>query len=370
MNTKVAVRQCHEYDFKRIYDLISEIFSTCEGPEVSGKKVLVKPNILMDADPSKCISTNPVMVEAMVRFLQEKGATVFVGDSPALHLPGAKCEKSGIYDVCIRTGAEWVDFLKNPSEIVLKNGKIRIASIAREVDLIISMPKFKNHELVYFTGAIKNTLGLVPGFSKAKQHALHHDRDRFSVFLVDLNEAVTPHFFLMDGIMAMEGHGPGQGTPVATGVLIGSSNPLATDIVASTIAGYDPMDIPTNAVAVARRRWLNNPGEIVYDGPEIESLIKKDFKRLPVSVNENIAVKFIKHRLHFIKKFEKRPVFNHSNCTGCQECIKICPVNAITMHPENKKWVILNDRKCIRCFCCAEVCMYNAVDIRRKIFGE
>ncbi len=142
------------------------------------------------------------------------------------------------------------------------------------------------------------------------------------------------------------------------------------DIIASTIAGYDPMDIPTNAVAIARRRWLNSPGEIDYDGPELGSLIRKDFKRIPISPNENIAVKFIKHRLHFVKKFEKRPVFNHKDCTGCLECIKICPVNAITMHPENKKWVVLNDRKCIRCFCCAEVCRYNAVDVRRKVFGD
>ncbi len=93
MNKKVAVRQCHEYDFNRIYNLISDIYSTCEGPEVSGKKVLVKPNILMDADPAKCISTHPVMVEAMVRFLQSKGAEVFVGDSPAMHLPGSKMRK-------------------------------------------------------------------------------------------------------------------------------------------------------------------------------------------------------------------------------------------------------------------------------------
>jgi len=370
MNTKVSVRQCHEYDFDSIYDLISEIYNTCDGPEVSGKKVLVKPNILMDADPAKCISTHPVVVEAMVRFLQSGGATVFVGDSPAMHLPGAKCEKSGIYDVCQRTGAGWIDFLRNPSEAILKNGKIRIASIAREADLIISMPKLKNHELVYFTGAIKNTLGLVPGLTKAMQHALHHDRERFSVFLVDLNEAITPHFYLMDGIMGMEGHGPGQGTPVATGVLIGSTNPAALDIIASSIAGYDPMIIPTNAIAIARRHWLSDPGEIIYDGPELASLVKKDFKRIPVSGNENIAVKFIKHRLNFLKKLEKRPVFIHSNCTGCNECIKICPVNAITMHPERQKWVILTDKKCIRCFCCAEVCKYSAVEVRRKVFGD
>ncbi len=370
MNNKVTVRKCTEYNYQKVFDLISDIYKTCDGPEVSGKKVLLKPNILMDSDPSKCISTHPVVVEAMVRFLQSEGATVMVGDSPALHLPGTKCERSGIPDVCRRTGAEWVDFLKNPYEAVLNNGRIRIASVAREVDLIISMPKFKNHELVYFTGAIKNTLGLVPGFSKAKQHALHHDRERFSVFLVDLNEAVTPHFYMMDGIMGMEGHGPGQGTPKLTGVLIGSTNPVALDIIASTIAGYNPLDLPTTAIALARRHWLNNPEEIIYDGPDVSSLIINDFKRIPVSANENIAVKFIKHRLSFVKKFEKRPVFNHINCTGCQECIKICPVNAISIHHQKKNRVVLTDRKCIRCFCCAEVCRYNAVDVRRKVFGD
>jgi len=370
MNNKVAVRKCTEYDIEKVYSLISDIYKTCDGPEVSGKKVLLKPNILMDSDPAKCISTHPVVVEAMVRFLQSEGATVMVGDSPALHLPGTKCEKSGIPDVCRRTGAVWVDFLKNPSEAVLKNGRIRIASVTREVDIIISMPKFKNHELVYFTGAIKNTLGLAPGFSKAKQHALHHDRERFSVFLVDLNEAVTPHFYMMDGIMGMEGHGPGQGTPKLIGVLIGSTNPAALDIIASTIAGYNPLDIPTTSIALARRQWLSSPEEIIYDGPEVNSLVISDFKRIPVSPNENIVVKFIRHRLYIIKKFERRPVFNHTNCAGCKECIKICPVSAIAMHPEKKNHVVLTDRKCIRCFCCAEVCRYNAVDIRRKIFGD
>jgi uncharacterized protein (DUF362 family)/Pyruvate/2-oxoacid:ferredoxin oxidoreductase delta subunit len=369
MNTSVAVRTCSEYDLNKVYDIISDIYNKCEGPDVTNKKVLVKPNILIDSDPVKCISTHPVVVEAMVRYLQSKGAEVFVGDSPALHLRGFKGEKSGIYDVCRKTGAVWVDFTKNPSEAILNNGKIRIASFVTEADLIISLPKFKTHELVYFTGAIKNTLGLVPGFSKAKQHALHHDRERFSVFLVDLNEAVTPHFFLMDGIIGMEGHGPGQGTPVQTGVLIGSSNPLAADIIASTIAGYNPMDIPTNAIAFARRHWLKDITDIAYDGPALNTIIKKDFKRIPVTGNENIAVKFVKHRLYFLKKLERRPVFNHSKCTGCEECIKICPVNAIAMDPVNANWVVLTDKKCIRCFCCAEVCQYNAVEIRRKIFG-
>lgn len=352
-----------------VFNLISDIYITCKGPDVSGKKVLVKPNILTDSDPAKCICTHPVVVEAMVRFLQSKGAIVSVGDSPAVHLRGFKSEKSGIYQVCENAGAAWIDFSKDPAEVQLKRSRIRIAKAALETDLIISLPKFKNHELVYFTGAVKNTLGLVPGFSKAKQHAIHHDRESFASFLVDLTEAVTPHFFLMDGIIGMEGPGPGQGTPFNTGILIGSTNPLALDIIASTIAGYDPLTIPTNFTALSRGKWMKEKDEVVYDGPLLETVIKKDFKRIPISSNENISFKFLKNRLNLLKKLERRPVFIHRNCTGCLECIKICPVNAIKMHPDKKNHVVLTDSKCIRCFCCSEVCQSNAVEIRRKLLG-
>ena len=58
--------------FNKIYDIISDIYKITDGPDVKGKKVLVKPNILTDDDPAKCISTHPVVVEAMIRFLQSK----------------------------------------------------------------------------------------------------------------------------------------------------------------------------------------------------------------------------------------------------------------------------------------------------------
>lgn len=370
MNKKVALRVCREYDLQKVYDLISDIYKSCEGPDVKGKKVLVKPNILTDSDPARCIITHPVVIEAMIRFLQHEGAAeVLVGDSPAIHLKGFIAGKSGINRVCEATGARWADFRKDPVEIRTGKGNIKVASVINEVDLIISMPKFKNHELVYFTGAVKNTLGLVPGFIKAKQHALYQERMKFSSFLVDLNEALTPSFFLMDGIMGMEGQGPGQGIPVRTEVLIGSVNPVALDVIASTIAGYEPMDIPTTSIAISRGKWLGNINEIVYEGPDITSLIKEKFLRIPVSGIANISLKFLTNRMKFFRKFDRRPVFNHSKCTACMECIKICPLNAIKMHPVKQNYVVLTDKKCIRCYCCSEVCQYNAINIRRKIFG-
>lgn len=369
MNTKVAVRSCNDYNIDDIIKLINDIYVSCEGPPVKNKKVLLKPNILIDADPSRCVSTHPSVVEAMIRFLQSEGATVYVGDSPSIHVRNFRPVKSGIFQVCEKTGAEWVDFLVNTSDVPLGNGKIRIASFIREADLIISLPKFKNHELMIFTGAVKNTLGLVPGFTKAKQHALYQDRDRFASFLLDLNDSVTPHFFIMDGIMGMEGPGPGQGSPVKMGMLIGSSNPVALDIVATTFAGYDPLTIPTNYLAISRGKWLNDSGEIHYDGPEKETLIKPDFKKIADTGSKNTVYKFIFNRLKNIRRLQRRPVFIHQNCIGCRECIKICPQNAIVMHREKKNWVVLTDSKCIRCFCCSEVCQSNAVEIRRKLLG-
>ena len=370
MNNKIAVRKCEKYDPHEIYDLISEIYKRTDGPEVSGKKVLIKPNILTDDDPEKCICTNPVVVEAMIRFLQANGAVVYVGDSSAVHTQKFRGEKSGIYSVCEKTGATWVNFMQNPIEKKLRKGKIKIASIVQEVDLIISLPKFKNHELVYFTGAIKNTLGLVPGFSKAKQHALHQDRRSFGEFLVDLNEAVTPDYFFMDAVMGMEGPGPGSGMPVKIGLLLGSTNPLVLDFTASKIAGYEPIVIPTSKTAFFRKKWLQAEEDIIYDGPDINTLIKKDFKKIPITGNRNIALQFVMKRIKPLRKLERRPVYIHENCTGCLKCVKICPVNAIELHPAKKNYIVLTDSKCIRCFCCSEVCADKAVEIRRKVFGE
>ncbi|MCX6320597.1 MAG: DUF362 domain-containing protein [Bacteroidia bacterium] len=369
MNNKVSVRKCKEYEVHEVYNLISDIYKKTEGPDVQGKRVLVKPNILTDDDPAKCISTHPDVVEAMIRFLQSKGATVLVGDSPAVHTQKFKGEKSGIYKVCVATGAKWVDFTVNPVEKKLRKGKIRIAAVVDQVDLIISLPKFKNHELVYFTGAIKNTLGLVPGFNKAKQHALHQNRNGFGEFLVDLIETVTPDYFLMDAIMGMEGPGPGSGLPIKIGLLLGSTNPLALDMIASRIAGYNPMVVPTSKTALFRKNWLQSEDDINYDGPEISTIIKQGFIKIPISSNNNIAMQFVMRRIKFLKKIERRPVFIHENCTGCQKCVNICPVQAIQPLPSKKTHIVLTDSKCIRCFCCSEVCTDDAVEIRRKVFG-
>jgi uncharacterized Fe-S center protein len=140
-------------------------------------------------------------------------------------------------------------------------------------------------------------------------------------------------------------------------------------MTASRIAGYEPLVIPTSRVAFFRKNWLQSENDILYDGPDINSIIKKSFVKVPISTTNNIALKFVMRRIKFLKKLERRPVFIHENCTGCQKCVNICPVQAIFPLPSKKTHILLTDSKCIRCFCCSEVCTDNAVEIRRKVFG-
>lgn len=370
MNKKVVLRRCEEYDVELLEALIEDIYLGCGGPDPEGKKVLVKPNILTDDDPARCISTHPAVVEAMIRFLQHRGAEVAVGDSPAIHTKGFSASRSGIRGACERTGAEWAVFTEKPGSVKVGGQSIKIARAALDADLIISLPKFKTHELMYLTGAVKNTLGLVPGLQKAAQHAIHQDRDSFGRFLVDLNEAVLPHFFLIDGIMAMEGPGPGNGFPVRTGIIAGSTNPVALDVIVSRIAGYDPPEISTSRIAMERGIWLSSEEEIDYEGPELSSVVKQDFLKVGIRKNGNIALQFVIRQIKPLRKLEHRPVFISKNCIGCGKCIAICPMKALEFHPTRKNRVLLTDSKCIRCFCCSEVCPSNAIEIRRKLFGQ
>jgi ferredoxin len=214
---------------------------------------------------------------------------------------------------------------------------------------------------------MKNIFGFVPGFNKAMQHVNYPNRYKFARFFVDLEEAVRPHFHIMDGIVAMEGPGPGNGYPKKVNVLLASSNPLALDIVASRIVGYDPLDIPTNRIALERGSLLSKTEDIKIKGPEPEAIAVRDFRRIYKGGEAGILLKHLKKKIPILRRFDRRPVFKRKLCIGCLKCVEICPVKILHPDERKKNTILINDAKCIRCFCCSEVCRDRAIEIRRKI---
>lgn len=346
----VNIVKCNDYDEENVYLALKEAMSKSDFPIIKNKTILVKPNILSDAKPEVCLSTHPSVVKAVIRILKEEGAKkILVGDSPGLQKSNFKPKKSGIYQVCEQEDVKWVDFSKDPVKklVPFVKRKISITKAIDKVDFCISVSKFKTHELMYTTGAIKNMFGLVPGLNKSKQHVHNPTRKGFAKFICGLFSISKTEYSIMDAIIGMEGPGPGNGYPKKVGYIITSSDALALDISQAIMMGYNPLDIPIIKYAIKKKLTNTRKIEdIEYSNLNANDLIIKDFKKIN---NKKLSEK------------RKAPIFLEDPCIKCKKCIDICPANALSL--SNKK-IIINEKKCIKCYCCHEVCPANAIKIK------
>lgn len=245
---RVAIQRCSTYEQSSLTKTLNEVIDSADFPEVKDRSVLLKPNILSDAPVNKAVTTNPAFVKAVIRILFDRGAkTIYVGDSPGLQGNHFTPHTSGIYDVCLETGAHWVNFAHKPvsRRIPYTYGRnLPLPRILDEVDLVFSLAKMKSHQLMYFTGAVKNMFGLVPGLHKSASHMRYPTVESFSRLIAGLYAAATPDFSLLDGIIAMEGSGPANGDIRHVGLVMGSSDGGALDMSMAAVMGYDIDQMP------------------------------------------------------------------------------------------------------------------------------
>ena len=367
----VAIVRCESYDQVVVDAAIEEACLLANMPNVAGKTILLKPNILADAKEDCCITTHSQVVRSMVRLLKEQGAKrILIGDSPGLQKPSFKPKASGIYQVCTEEGVEWVDFTKQSRLTTIpytRGKKLPLASVLNEVDMVFSLPKFKTHQLMYATGAVKNLFGLVPNLYKSPCHVQFPTRELFASLMVGIAAAVKPSFSLMDGIIGMEGPGPANGSPRHVGLLLASCDALALDYAQATIMGYEPKTIPI--IAEGLRRSLGSI-PTVYPALDAKELILTDYQRIAMHKRtrffHSLILPFVlsKYTRWKVKRERKAPLFLPEPCIQCRKCIDICPANALTM--EHKR-IIIDPSVCIRCYCCHEVCPASAIAVDEVI---
>jgi uncharacterized protein (DUF362 family) len=75
----------------------------------------------------------------------------------------------------------------------------------------VDIAKLKSHSFAFYTGAVKNMYGAVPGTQKARYHSTNITPVRFCELVLDICETVRPHFCVIDGVCGMEGNGPSGG---------------------------------------------------------------------------------------------------------------------------------------------------------------
>ena len=364
--SKVAIQRCQTYEYDLVYSSLINIIENTDFPAVENKRVLLKPNILSDSKPELGITTNPVVVEAMVNIVKSKGAReVLVGDSPGLHTPQFHGRNCGIAAVCERTNATWVNFAANPkTHKVNRKTKLNMARVLDEVDVVISIAKFKTHELMYLTGCVKNMFGTLPGLNKSPCHIKAASREKFAALICDIFKESHCNYGIVDGIIGMEGPGPANGTLRQIGLLIGSSDCFEVDEAMRIIMSYKQDDIPI--LNEGKRKGLTSltPTWTLLDP---NSLVIKDYRIVDVAKKEGLIKSLL---IPFLtrgsdrKKAQKRPTpnFDEKLCIRCKRCIDICPARALSL---KNNVVTLEETKCVRCYCCHEMCPVAAITIEK-----
>jgi len=371
VNKKVGIERCPSYDPEPVYRALKRAVELADAPDVAGKTVLLKPNIVFDAPPEKAVCTHPVFLEAAIRLVRELGAgRIIAGDSPGLQKPGNYSKLSGLGAAAEKNGAEWIDLTREKFELSSPDGKVMkkftVTAAVREADVIISLPKLKTHQLMYYTGAMKNMFGLVPSLTKSPFHARFPSRESFAAMIVDLNLAVKPAYALMDAVTGMEGPGPSAGDPRHIGLVLASSNLLAMDAAASSIIGYPAGAVPVNADALGRGVWLSDFREIEYPGLSPDDVRIPGYKKITLTKSGSRFLDFFLPGpiRKLMDSFAPRPEIRRDTCIRCGDCTRICGSGAISITGEGKeRKVVIDYGQCIHCYCCHEICPVKAIDI-------
>jgi uncharacterized protein (DUF362 family) len=238
---------------------------------------LIKVNFITTKTWETGATTDPLVVEALIKKMQEFSIDVMVIESDATVTNATKAfEITGMAEMCERNGIEWLNLryekdlveLPVPEPKTIK--KIKVPRLVAE-SKIVSAAKMKTHSDTGVTLGMKNMFGLLPDKFKGR----YHMRGMHNV-ISDINAALKPSLTVIDGFVAMEGRGPVQGTPLKMETIIAGVDVVATDATACRVMGFDPHKI--GHIRMAHERGLGEIDLIEVVGADIEE-IKRKFAR-------------------------------------------------------------------------------------------
>ncbi|WP_405581917.1 DUF362 domain-containing protein [Streptomyces sp. NBC_01190] len=193
-----------------------------------GDRVVIKPN-MFQLKPG--FRTSPELLLAVAKRASERGAEVFVAER-------TQVIKDILKGSPLHRYAQVVSFDDRPLRIVQVPGAtslrvpIAVPDLVVECDLFIGAPQLRTHSSVVFTNAMKNLVGLLPGFTTRIVHMAGVEES-----IVDLNLLRPQHLVVCDALTVIEGNYPMEGSSRAVGLLAASENAVALDVTMAAAAG-------------------------------------------------------------------------------------------------------------------------------------
>jgi uncharacterized protein (DUF362 family) len=286
MKPIVSLRQAHSYDYAALLPLMREVLEPLGGMTSivkPGDRVLLKPNLLTGARPTKECTTRPEIVYCVAKLVQEAGGKPFLGDSPAFGSVKGVAEANGLLAVAEELNLPLVEFHGDRYATGGALQHLRLSKEAMGADVVINLPKVKSHMQLTVTLGVKNLFGCVPGKMKAWWHMeAGKDPQRFAQMLIETAQTINPQLTIIDGIIGHEGNGPSGGEPRHLGVLGASRDVFALDRAVLAILQVDPEIVPI-AKEMMAQGLCGELTDLTWVGDPLESWQMNDW-RLPDSI--------------------------------------------------------------------------------------
>ncbi|MFG3239557.1 DUF362 domain-containing protein [Streptomyces sp. NPDC048157] len=193
-----------------------------------GDRVVIKPNMFQRKPGFR---TSPGLLLAVAKRASARGAEVFVAERT--HVLKEILDGSPLHRY-----AQVVSFDDRPLRIVQIPGAtslrvpVAIPDIVTECDFFIGAPQLRTHSSVVLTNAMKNLVGLLPGFTTRIVHMAGVEES-----LVDLNLLRPQHLLVCDATTVIEGNYPMAGSSREVGLVSASRNAVAMDTTMAAVAG-------------------------------------------------------------------------------------------------------------------------------------
>lgn len=303
-NSIVTLTRCADYSRPGIAEAMERQFQLLGGVErfvKPGDTVLLKPNFIAPRSRRHATQTDPAVILEAARLLKDLGAKPFVADSPAWSNVFACVRALKLAEPLAKMSVP-VKQLDSRRDCTIGSRRTRVglSSVALDADVIINLPKFKSHQQLGATFAVKNMFGCVVGKRKALWHfAKGGNPDDFCELLIDIFQYLKPAVTIIDGVTAMDGAGPIRGRARPLGWLIGGTDPIACETVCANLVGIEPDSLPIVKTAKRIGFGCSDRAGIEITGDEFPQEICADFQ-LP----ELIPIRF--SLLHVCKSICKQ----------------------------------------------------------------
>ncbi len=297
----VCLDSCLSYDKVALQRLMQRQFDQLGvQPDLSGKRVLLKPNLISGGAPPLACS-NPKFAAAVAAVYLSRGAKVMLGDSPAFGTGAQVMKRQGFKPHFADLAVEYVPFSNRVVETLSCGIRIGVAADALDCDYLVNLPRIKAHDQMGVTMAVKNIFGIVIGARKALLHMrVGGGRQLFSEMILDLHSLLPPSFVCADAIEVMNGEGPVKGTSLVVGCLASSWNAVAIDRAMLAVLEIDKKRIPLAVSAAEKGLGGSSLGDLTFPHSRPE-----DFKGSGFAVPGSLApVRF--SPLRYVKNSLKR----------------------------------------------------------------